>query len=189
MSSLKQAMAQVQACSMQAGQPMRVPCLAGDGSLQRRGAVQAATMACIRHVGERHAAGKLGCTTVFVADQPSDSSLFCEGSRCPRVRCSGEEVPAGRHRRLCAVAGGGPSRRAHCVSHEARPQGAAQQPPQKRGPAGTQPVSLRLYVTRTQAGPALCLWRCCLLHVLVPATAGSAACWSFMRRHLPLSTA
>ena len=32
----------------------------------------------------------------------------------------------------------------------------------------------------TQAGPALCLWRCRLLHVLVRAAAGSAACWSFM---------
>ena len=120
---------------------------------------------------------------------PLTVPLFYAGSRCPPVRCSGEEVPAGRHRGLCAAAGGGPSRRAHRVGHEACSQGAAQQPPQKRGPAGTQPVSLGLHVTRTQAGPALCLWRCCLLCVLVPAAAGSAACSSCRSRHLPLSAA
>ena len=64
------------ACSMHAGQHMSLAWSAGAGVLQQQAAVQAAAMACIRHVEETHAAGKagLGCTTVFGADQPSDSS-------------------------------------------------------------------------------------------------------------------
>ena len=81
------ALAQMAACSMPAGRQMSVACMAGNGVLQQRAAVQAAAVACIRHVEVKNAAGKLGCTTASGAESETISSRT---QRCRHVKLSSQ---------------------------------------------------------------------------------------------------